>query len=192
MFRQTLALFALVAAPAVAAAQPQKFVRDDNHSTINFAASSRLLDAQGYWSSWTADITADPAAWENTKLAITIDAKSVNTRVDMRDNHLRSCAFFCVDSFPQITFVSTLVNKLSDTKLNITGDLTIRGVTKRITVPSTLVFWDAAKNQGRVKGTITILRKDFGVSFDPPVNPVENEVPVSFDITFRKPAPPRN
>ena len=92
-----------------------------------------------------------------------IDAKSVNTRIGMR----------------------------ADTKLLITGDLTIRGVTKTISVPSTLVFFDGEPSVGRVKGQFTLLRKDFVVGYDPPGNPVENEVGVQFDIAFQQPAPPR-
>jgi polyisoprenoid-binding protein YceI len=74
--------------------------------------------------------------------------------------------------------------------LLITGDLTIRGVTKTISIPATLVFFDPANSMGRVKGQFTVLRKDFGVGFDPPMNPVENEVGVQFDIAFKAAAKP--
>ncbi|MHB1313672.1 MAG: YceI family protein, partial [Gemmatimonadaceae bacterium] len=158
-------------------------------SEINFVAQSRLLDAHGFWDTWDADLTFNPAAWEKSSVKITIDAKSVNTRVAMRDKHLRSNDFFAVDSFPQITFVSTIVNKISDTRLNLTGDLTIRGVTKAITIPATLVFWDDAGKTGRFKGEFTVQRNDFGVGYNPVGNPIANDVAVSVNLTFRQ-APP--
>jgi len=177
--------FLLLVAASAADAQQTKFVTDPAHSEINFVAESRLLDAHGFWDKWTADITFDPAAWDKSAIKLVIDTKSVNTRVAMRDNHLRSKDFFYADSFPQITFVSTLVNKVGQNKLNFTGDLTIRGVTKKVTIPGTMVFWDDASKMGRVKGTFTVVRSDFGVAFNSKMNPIADEVPVSFNITFR-------
>jgi polyisoprenoid-binding protein YceI len=171
---------------ATAGAQDTKFVKDAAHSEINFVAESRLLDAHGFWEKWDADITFDPAAWDKSSVKIVIDTRSVNTRVTMRDNHLRSKDFFYADSFPQLTFVSTIVNKLSDTRMNITGDLTIRGITKPVTIPATLVFWDDKARMGRFKGTFTILRNEFGVGYSPPGNPIADEVAVSFNMTFKQ------
>jgi polyisoprenoid-binding protein YceI len=190
-------LAAFLAVPALLAAaharEPKAYVRDEPHSQINFLASSRLVDAQGFWERWTATIMFDPDALEKSSVNIAIDAKSINTRVEMRDNDLRGRHFFNVDSFPTITFVSKIVNRLgappadamlSNTRLNITGDLTIRGITKSITVPGTLVFFDRKANRGRVKGKFTVLRKDYNVGWDPPMNPVQNEVEITFDISF--------
>jgi polyisoprenoid-binding protein YceI len=189
-------LLPVLGAASTVASEAQTYVRDQNHSTINFQASSRLLDAQGYWEKWDAKIEFDAANIEKSSIAIDIDAKSVNTRIAQRDNHLRSCAFFCADSFPVITFKSKTIRPtvtpaadLANTKLIITGDLTIRGVTKTVSIPSTLVFFDSKANMGRVKGTYVVNRLDFGVGYNPPGNPVEPEVPVTFDVTFRAPAP---
>jgi polyisoprenoid-binding protein YceI len=195
--QRRIRIAALILAPALVAAtslpEPKAYVRDEVHSQINFLASSRLVDAQGFWSNWTANIMFDPDALDKSSVNINIDAKSVNTRVEMRDNDLRSKNFFYVDSFPTITFASKIINKLagqttdsimSNTKLNITGDLTIRGITKSITVPSTLVFFDRKANRGRVKGKFIVMRKDYNVGFDPPMNPVANEVEITFDVSF--------
>ena len=193
--RSRLALlpFIPVLAAATWAFDLKPFVRDEVHSQINFLASSRLIDAQGYWEKWTADILFDADAVDKSQVTIKIDAKSINTRVEMRDNDLRSKNFFFVDSFPTITFASKIINKvngqtldslMSNTKLNITGDLTIRGITKSITVPSTLVFYDRKAGRGRVKGKFIVMRKDYNVGYDPPMNPVQNEVEITFDISF--------
>ncbi|MBA4071683.1 MAG: hypothetical protein C0497_07585 [Gemmatimonas sp.] len=182
--RAVLGLFVLLVATA-AGAQEAKFVKDAAHSQINFVAESRLLDAHGFWDTWDVDITLDPAAWDKASVKLVIDTKSVNTRVVARDNHLRSKDFFHADSFPQITFVSTIVNKLSDTKVNLTGDLTIRGVTKPVTIPGTLVFWDEKTRTGRMKGQFTIVRSEYGVAYNSMMNPIADEVAVSFNVTFK-------
>lgn len=193
---RTLLLPLLFAAVALNAAGAQSsFVRDDAHSQINFTASSRMIDAQGYWDKWTATIAFDADKLEATTLALDIDAKSVNTRIGSRDNHLRSKDFFNADSFPAITFRSKSIRatgaapaagaELNNVKLIITGELTIRGVTKTVAIPATLVFFDRKGNVGRVKGAFTMLRKDYNISFDSPLNPIENEVPVQFDIAFK-------
>ena len=190
MRRIASVLALLVAGSASAAgAQDMQFVKDAAHSEINFVAESRLLDAHGFWEKWDADIMFNPTAWERSSVKLVIETKSVNTRVAMRDNHLRSKDFFAADSFPQITFVSKIVNKISDTRLNITGDLTIRGITKTITIPATLVFWDDAGKTGRFKGEFTVQRNDFGVGYNPVGNPIANDVAVSFNLTFRQPLP---
>lgn len=183
---------ALVLAPALIAATPasapERFVRDVAHSQLNFVAESRLLSAHGTFKQWDAEILFDAANVEATSLTITVDAASIDTRIERRDAHLKSNDFFAVDSFPQITFVSTFVNNAGEGgRLRITGDLTVRGKTKRITIPARLNFFDAQNQMGRVTGEFTVDRTEFGVSFNSPVNPIENEVKVQFDVAFNKP-----
>jgi polyisoprenoid-binding protein YceI len=182
-------LAALVAFPMLAAARPMdraQHVIDKAHSEINFVAESRLLSAHGFFGKWDADVQLDATNWSKSSVSLTIDAASINTRVDMRDNHLRSADFFDVAKYPTITFKSTAVKQLSATKAEITGDLTVKGVTKQVVVPATLVFYE--KGAGRFRGTLSLLRKDFGVSYDAAVNPIENEVQVQWDISLKEPA----
>jgi polyisoprenoid-binding protein YceI len=180
-----LALPALVAARPLAAPLPH--VIDKAHSEINFVADSRLLSAHGFFAKWDAEIALDPKAWETSTVAITIDAASINTRVDMRDNHLRSDDFFAVGKYPTITFKSTSVKKTGETTLDIAGDLTVRGTTKRIVVPAKLVFYEG--NAGRFRGQFALNRKDYGIAYDSAVNPIENEVQVQWDIALKQPTP---
>jgi len=179
-----LALVPVLAA-AAAAIDTKPYVRDVAHSQINFVAESQLVDAHGTFDRWEAEIMFDAAKVEASSVTLTIDAKSINTRIAMRDDHLRSNDFFATDSFPTITFKSVFVNKLAEDRMNITGDLTIRGRTKRVTIPVRLVFFDEARNVGRVKGETTIDRNDFGVSFQPPVNRIAAEVKLQFDVAFK-------
>lgn len=184
-------LAAVLALPMIVAArplpEPKPHVIDKAHSEINFVADSRMLSAHGFFGKWDADVKLDATKYENSTVSITIDAASINTRVDMRDNHLRGPDFFDVAKFPAITFKSTGVKQTAANKLEIAGDLTVKGVTKKIVVPASVMFYD--KGVGRFRGTLTILRKDFGVSYDPAVNPIENEVQVQWDIALKEPAP---
>ena len=177
--------------PMLLAARPfvdvKPHVIDKNHSQINFIADSRLLSAHGFFGKWDADVKLDATNWPASTVAITIDAASLNTRVDTRDNHLRSPDFFDVAKFPTITFKSVSVAKVAEGKLDITGDLTIRGVTKRIVVPATAVFYE--KGAGRFRGQFVINRKDYGVAYDSSVNPIENEVQVQWDMAISEPKP---
>jgi polyisoprenoid-binding protein YceI len=160
---------------------------DKAHSEINFVADSRLLSAHGFFGKWDAAIQLDPAKLTESSVSITIDASTINTRVEMRDNHLRSDDFFAVAKYPTITFKSASVTQTSPNKLEIAGDLTVRGVTKRIVVPASMVFYD--KGAGRFRGQFAIQRKDFGVAYDSAVNPIENEVQVQWDFSIKEPAP---
>lgn len=179
-----LAVVPFLVAATVAVA-PRPFVRDVAHSQINFVAESQLVDAHGTFDRWDAEIMFDVEKLEATSVVITIDAKSINTRIAQRDTHLRSNDFFATDSFPTITFRSAFINALSEDRINITGDLTIRGRTKRITIPSRLVFFDATRDMGRVKGQTVIDRNDFGVSYQPSVNKINPEIQLQFDISFK-------
>jgi len=162
-------------------------VIDKAHTEINFVADSRLLSAHGFFEKWDADIQLDPSKLEASAVTITIDANSINTRVSMRDNHLRSDDFFAVAKNPNIVFKSVSVKQTAPTKLDITGDLSIRGVTKRIVVPASMVFYE--KGADRFRGQFSLLRKDYGVTYDSAVNPIENEVQVQWDFAIKEPAP---
>ena len=175
--------------PMLVAARPLSpvpHVIDKAHSEINFVADSRMLSAHGFFGKWDASVALDPQNWEASTVAITIDASSINTRVEMRDNHLRSPDFLDVANHPTITFKSASIRKTGENKVDITGDLTMRGNTTRIVVPATLVFYEGV--QGRFRGGFTLNRKDFGVAYDSSVNPIENEVQVQWDIVLKAPA----
>ncbi len=182
------ALLVPVLIAATPASAPERYVRDVAHSQINFVAESRLLSAHGTFQRWDTEIMFDAANVETTSLKITIETASIDTRIERRDNHLRSNDFFAADSFPQITFVSTTVNNRgTEGSLLVTGDLTIRGITKRITIPAKLNFFDPQNNIGRVTGSFVIDRTEYGVSYTSRANPIDKEVTVQFDVAFNKP-----
>jgi polyisoprenoid-binding protein YceI len=180
-------LAAIVAVPAsfaVAqpAANPVPHTIDKAHSQINFIADSRLISARGHFNTWDAEVLLDAANMPASSVKITIDAKSIDTRVERRDNHLRSGDFFDVENNPTITFVSTGVTPAGEGKLTIEGDLTVRGTTKRMTIPTTMVFYEGGT--GRFRGEFVLDRTAFGVSYDSKLNPIDKNVTVQFDIAL--------
>lgn len=177
----------MVLATLTVAAQPKPHIVDKAHSQINFVADARFLSANGFFDKWDAEVSLDPAKIENSFFKITIEAASINTRVQKRDDHLRSKDFFEVDKYPQITLVSKRITKLPDGRLSVLGDLTVRGVTKQIEVAVTQVFYE--NNRGRYRSSFEINRKDFGISYNSRLNPIADIVKVQVDINVQAAAP---
>jgi polyisoprenoid-binding protein YceI len=175
-FCLTVAL--LVAGPARAERKP--WVPDRSHSQLNFVGEALLISAHGFFEKWEIDAQLDPAGLENSTVSLTIDAASLNTRVARRDSHLRSPDFFDVAKYPEIKFVSKSVKKLDDKNVTLVGDLTLRGVTKTVEIPVRVVF--LRDGDARFKGELQINRRDFGMTYNSRMNPVEDMVSVQFDM----------
>jgi polyisoprenoid-binding protein YceI len=189
MLRRSFALAVALLLPLAAQAQLHQTGIDRAHSEINFTAASRLLDAHGEFDKWDADVAVDSANPERSIVRITIDASSVNTRVAMRDNHLKSPAFFDVATYPTIVFQSKSIARTGEKAGTITGDLTMHGVTKPVTVPVTAVFYGGGR--GRFRGTFTLNRSEWGVNGQSQMNPIEDAVEVQFNFSLvdKKPTP---
>ncbi len=173
-------VFLLVAMIPTGFAEPRPYVPDPPHSQINFVGESFLISAQGYFERWEGDFEIDRKNLENSSILISIDAASLNTRVQMRDNHLRSKDFLDVATYPQIKFASSGISKVDDKNYVIDGKLTLHGITKPIKVPVKIIF--LRDNDGRFKGEFSINRWDYGISYAGKVNPVEDMVSIQFDM----------
>jgi polyisoprenoid-binding protein YceI len=161
-------------------AGPAVHTIDQSHSQINFVAEARFISCHGFFDKWEADVQLDSQKVESSSVKLTIDASSINTRVARRDTHLRSKDFLWVEQHPQITFVSKRINVAGKNKYNIVGDLALRGITKEITVPAEMVFYE--NNRGRFRGTFQLNRKEFGITFDSRMNSIQDLIQVQFDI----------
>jgi polyisoprenoid-binding protein YceI len=107
---------------------------DPTHSTAEFSVRHLMItNVKGRFGALTGTVDYDAATPEASKINVTIDATSIDTRDEKRDGHLKSADFFDVEKFPTVTFVSKKVTKDGDT-LNALGDLTMHGVTKEITL----------------------------------------------------------
>lgn len=129
-----LVFAALLALPVFAAAQ-STWTLDQVHSNVGFEVRHLLTQVRGDFRDYEGTIFYDAENPENSSVEVTVQAASINTNNEKRDDHLRSEDFFAVDEHPTLSFKSTSVEDAGGDKLNVTGDFTIRGVTKRITIP---------------------------------------------------------
>ena len=148
------------------------------HGTIGFKATSRLMDADGRFHRFEGEARVDPNALDHGVVSLTIDAASVDTGIWRRDNHLRSEDFFHVARFPQITFTSRRVAP-ADGKLLVTGQLTLHGVSREVTVPVELDFGGGSL---RARGEFAIRMSDYGINYRSFFNPIRDEIKILFDL----------
>lgn len=176
------AIVLMVAAPA--AAQSTQWQLDPPHSSAQFAVRHMgISTVRGTFTKLSGTVRYDTADTKNNSVEVTIEAASVDSRVEMRDNDLRSDHFFDVQKYPTITFRSTKVESGGTDKLKITGDLTIRGITKPVTLDVDGPSKPVKDGQGRfhmgVSATATVNRTDFGMTGYQGV--VGNEVTLTID-----------
>ena len=172
-------------------AQVETWQIDPAHSASQFAARHLgISTVRGAFTKTTGTVQYDPADLSKTAIDVTIDATSLNTRVEMRDNDLRSDKFFDVQKFPTITFKSKRAEAAGKGKLKVTGDLTIHGVTKEVVLdvdgPAGPVKDPRGNTHMGASANTTIKRSDFGVSSLPAM--IGDEVQITLDVEMVKPA----
>jgi polyisoprenoid-binding protein YceI len=161
----------------------ERYVISPQQSRFQFKAYSLLNKPLGTFHTFSGEIIADAQQLNASQVRFIIDAVSLDTNNAKRDKHLRSEDFLFVDKYPTITFVSTVITK-GGPGYAVQGDLEIRGVTKRVTIPVTV---DQRPDAIVVQGSTTLNRKDFGVNYEAFFNPVQNNVDVMFTIVGVKP-----
>ncbi len=181
--QQTFLLVASIAAFAAAAAPATSTWKiDPNHSTAQFVVRHLgISNVQGDFTKVSGTITLDDQDVSKSSVIATIDVSSVDTRVTMRDNDLKSANFFDVAKYPTMTFQSTKIWSTGDGTAKMTGNLTIHGVTKEITfdVTGPTAPVNTMGVRRGVEATTTINRKDFGITVDPGI--VGDDVKITID-----------
>src|SRR6201993_2261020 len=170
------------------------YTLDPAHTRIGFVARHAMVTkVRGAFNEFTGTAVLDGANPENSRVEVTIEAASIDTRNAQRDEHLRSNDFLAMQEYPKITFSSTGVRPVDDTTFEVTGDLTIRGVTRPVTIPFT--FEGAAKDpfgnlRAGFEGSVTINRKDYGVTWNAALEGggvlVSDRVTLEFEISAIK------
>uniref|UniRef100_UPI001FADED63 YceI family protein n=1 Tax=Geothrix sp. SG200 TaxID=2922865 RepID=UPI001FADED63 len=133
-----------------------------------------LAKVSGRFTKFEGTIQVDTADISKSSVAVTIDAASLTTDNEARDKHLKSPDFFDVAKYPTITFKSTSVKEVAKGKLEITGDFTLHGVTKRITFPITNAGTQPGMAPGSVvagfiDGALSLNRNEYGIKTFPGV-----------------------
>jgi polyisoprenoid-binding protein YceI len=192
MLRSVFTLMAALALAATAAAQAGTWQIDPNHSAAQFSVRHLgVSTVRGGFSKVSGTAKHDPADPSKDSLDATIDTNSVDTRVEMRDKDLRSPHFLEVEKYPTITFHSKSTKVAGSGKLQITGDLTLHGVTKEVVLdvdgPSAAIKDPWGNQRIGASAATKIIRQDFGVTGAPGV--VGDEITITIDVELIQPQP---
>jgi len=170
------------------------YVLDPAHTRVGFVARHAMVTkVRGQFDEFEGSAVLDGADFTKSTVQVTIQTASIDTRNEQRDGHLRSNDFLAMEEYPQITFVSTAVAQTGPTSFEMTGDLTIKGVTNAVTVP--FEFEGAATNpfgNQRVgfEGSVVINRKDYGVTWNAALETggvlVSDKITLEFEVSAIK------
>ncbi len=181
------------APPAATPVGPNTWTIDANHTASQFSVKHLMVSTvRGQFEKTTGTIEWDGKDPKTMSVNVMIDPATVNTRVDMRDNDLRSANFFDVAKYPTITFVSKKVEAAGSGKLKMTGDLTMHGVTKEIVLdvdgPSAPMKQGQSLRVG-ASASVKINRHDWGLTYNRAVEMVPSvgdEITITIDIEATK------
>jgi polyisoprenoid-binding protein YceI len=168
VFALSALLLAGIPAAAPAAAAPVSYKVDVDHSSVWFTIRHFVTNVPGRFKDFEGVVRWDRQAPAASSVSFSVQATSIDTDNADRDNHLRSADFFDVERFPLLSFTSTAVKAKDAHNLEVTGDLTLHGVTRRITLPVELLG-TMATPRGEKAGfetSFTLNRKDFGINWN--------------------------
>ena len=172
------------------------WVLDPTHSEVQFKAKHLVISTvTGYFRSFDGKAVTSNEDFTDADIEFTIDAASIDTNQEQRDGHLRSADFFDADQYPQLKFKSTSFKKVSDDEYSLTGDLTIKDITKPITLKveyggTATDFYGNLKAGFEVTGKVS--RKEFGLLWNGITEAgsivVGDEIKLALNVQFAKQA----
>lgn len=165
-----VALMAALVVPTAAPAADYAIDTKGAHASIGFRIKHLGFSwLTGRFDRFSGTFSYDAKAPEASKVSVEIDTASVNSNHAERDKHLRDADFLDVAKFPKATFVSKKVEAAGEGKAKITGDLTLRGVTKEVTIDAAYVGGGAdpwGGNRAGFTGTASLALADYGITFN--------------------------
>jgi polyisoprenoid-binding protein YceI len=191
MKARTLVWTALAALGIGAPAFGDTYVVDPAHTSVQFRVRHLFTHVTGRFQMFDGKIVYDDQSPAKTEVQGSIDAASINTNVEKRDNHLRSADFFDVEKYPKISFQSTGVSDLdsSGKKGKMAGTLTLHGVSRPVVLDASFLGKGkdpGGKERAGFQGTTSINRKDFGLTWNKALESggvlVGDEVTIELDI----------
>jgi polyisoprenoid-binding protein YceI len=165
-FKTTLIAAALAVLPGLALADSETFTLDGVHSQVGFKVRHFVSKVNGRFAEYEGAVNIDRAKPEASSVDVTIKTASITTDNARRDDHLRSPDFFDAAKYPTITFKSTKIVAKGNNAYDVTGNFTLHGVTKEITVPVSFMGFIKDPRGGEKAGfeaSTVINRKDYGI-----------------------------
>ena len=192
----TLGVTLALAAPALA----DTYIVDRAHSEASFQVRHILTKVRGTFRDFEGTINFDKARPENSSVEFIIKATSVDTGIQKRDDDLRSPNFFDVAKYPEIVFKSTKVVPKGKNKFDVTGDFTMHGVTKSITLPVTFLGEEKFMNGTKAgfETALTLNRSDYGLMWNKPLETggvlvgEQVEIAINIEANLQVPKPASN
>jgi polyisoprenoid-binding protein YceI len=178
-----LSLLACVALPLLSQAQAPVFKISTDDSSVKFYVKASVA-LTGTFKQWDSTLTFTSTDASTGVLDINIQADSVSTGSGMKDGKLKSKDFFDVKQNPTITFHSTKIVKTGPNTFDVSGDFTIRGVTKPETL--TLTVSGIGTGTGEIKGTMAFDRKDYGMTHSIPFVTIADRIEVTVDLIGKR------
>ena len=180
------------------APSPTQWQIDPAHSAAHFSVRHLMIsNVRGEFGKVSGNVVLDPSDLTKSTVEVSVDATTINTREPQRDEHLRSADFFDVANHPAITFRSKQITAAGAGRFKVTGDLTIRGVTRAVTFdvdgPTPPVKDPWGNVRAGVSATAKINRKDFGLVWNALTEAggivVGDEVSITFEAELIQKAP---
>jgi polyisoprenoid-binding protein YceI len=166
----------------------QDWVLDKSHANVGFSiVHLKISEVDGSFGKFDAKMTSSKEDFTDAVFEFTAEASSINTGNERRDGHLRSDDYFAAEKFPTLSFKSTSVKKVSGNNYQIVGNLTMRGVTKPLTLNATIrgpIEGRQGKKIVGIKATGTVNRVEFGVGKSGAA--VDDEVEIKVSGEFSK------
>jgi polyisoprenoid-binding protein YceI len=168
---------------------------DSAHTTVGFSVRHLMIyNVRGVFQSASGTVRYDADRPEATEVSVTLPAASIYTREPQRDAHLRSADFFDAEKHPTIIFRSTRARAAGAGGIEVTGDLTLRGTTREVTLALAEIMGEQKDHNGNVKmgasATATIRRSDFGITFNKLLEAggvaLSEEVALTLDVALMK------
>lgn len=168
------------------------WLADPAHTDVSFSAKHMMIaTVKGRFTQVEATLELDEADFTNSTVEARIDASSLYTGVDYRDNHLRSADFILAEQYPHITFQSARIERTGKDRYNVHGDLTIRDVTRPVVLDATFEgrgFAHDGKEHVGFSARTTVNRKDWGLNWNVALETggvlVGEQVKIAIDLEF--------
>jgi polyisoprenoid-binding protein YceI len=155
---------------------------DKASSEIRFVVKSKFKPIEGTFENWTAEVQLESTKVDSLNLLVTAQAASVKTGNFLEESLIRGENFFASEKYPELRLVSKKIDVASPATYRMEAELTLRGTSHPVLVPFTLTFDDAGG--GKLKGECEFNRKDFGITYNMALNPIEDLVKVLVTLTI--------
>jgi len=194
--RRTLFALMAVALAAASAGAADTYTFDKAHSDVGFQIRHLVSKVRGRFTDYDGTIVVDKARPDASSVELKIRAASIDTGNAKRDEDLRSANFFEVEKYPEITFKSTKITPKGGDSYDVTGILTMHGVTREVTLPVTFLGFSkmGPMDKAGFETATTLNRKDYGIVWNRPLDVggtlLGDDVLISISVEANKKMPP--